>query len=189
MASDLGRIRHHLKHNLWRSACAVVFVGYQAEGSLGRRLLEGAKTVKLFGEEIAVEARIVNFPGLSSHADHDHLLAWTRQMDPPPKTTFVVHGQDEVAQSYARELTELGLPAHAPLYQEVYDLLSDRMIEPGLAPQPKQSQPGKVSAAYRRLEDTVAALSDLVRRRKGAPNKDLAKLADQLRALMDKWDS
>ena len=187
---DAGRIRHHLKHNLWRSNCAVVFVGYQAEGSLGRRLLDGAKTVKLFGEEIAVEARVVNFPGLSSHADHDHLLAWTQALNPPPKTIFVVHGEDDVAQRYAGELTSLGLSAHAPLYQEVYDLAEDCLVEPGMPIPAKKSQaPGKVSAAYRRLEDTVAALTDLVRRRKGAPNKDLAKLADQLKALMEKWDS
>ena len=81
---DAGRIRHHLKHNLWRPECAVVFVGYQAEGSLGRRLLEGAKSVKLFGEEIAVNARIVNFKGLSSHADRDHLLAWVEHFAPTP---------------------------------------------------------------------------------------------------------
>ena len=82
---DAGRIRHHLKHNLWRSECAVVFVGYQGEGTLGRRLLEGAKSVKLFGEEIAVNARIVNFKGLSSHADRTHLLDWIGRFAPTPQ--------------------------------------------------------------------------------------------------------
>ena len=89
---DAGRIRHHLKHNLWRPECAIVFVGYQAEGSLGRRLLDGAKTVKLFGEEIAVNAKIVNFKGLSSHADRTHLLEWAEHFQPRPKQVFVVHG-------------------------------------------------------------------------------------------------
>ncbi len=89
---DAGRIRHHLKHNLWRPECAVVFVGYQGEGTLGRRLLEGAKSVKLFGEEIAVRARILNFPGLSSHADRDHLLDWIGHFSPKPDQVFVVHG-------------------------------------------------------------------------------------------------
>ena len=92
----------------------MVFVGYQAEGSLGRRLLEGAKSVKLFGEEIAVNARIVNFQGLSSHADRDHLLAWIQHFSPAPQQVFVVHGDSEVTDLFARDLNELGIAAHAP---------------------------------------------------------------------------
>src|SRR5699024_11437099 len=89
---DAGRIRHHLKHNLWRPECTVVFVGFQAEGSLGRRLINGVTSVKLFGEEIAVRAKIVNFHGLSSHADRDGLLRWIESYNPKPRQVFVVHG-------------------------------------------------------------------------------------------------
>ena len=106
---DAGRIRHHLKHNLWRPECAVVFVGYQAEGSLGRRLLNGVTSVKLFGEEIAVRARIVNFHGLSSHADRDGLLRWIEHFTPQPRQVFVVHGEAEVADLYAATLRQRGL--------------------------------------------------------------------------------
>ena len=133
---DAGRIRHHLKHNLWRQECSVVFVGYQAEGSLGRRLLEGAKSVKLFGEEIAVNARIVNFQGLSSHADRDHLLAWIQHFSPAPQQVFVVHGDSEVTDLFARDLNELGIAAHAPLYEEVYDLSSNSLLAKGVVLDP-----------------------------------------------------
>ena len=99
---DAGRIRHHLKHNLWREECTVVFVGFQGEGTLGRALLDGAKSVKLFGEEIAVRAKIVNFQGLSSHADRDHLLAWISAFtEKKPRHVFVVHGDREVAPYFA----------------------------------------------------------------------------------------
>ena len=117
---DAGRIRHHLKHNLWRSECSIVFVGYQAEGSLGRRLLEGAKSVKLFGEEIAVNARIVNFKGLSSHADRDHLISWVQHFAPTPKQVFVVHGDEGVTERFANDLTQMGLTAHPPREEVVY---------------------------------------------------------------------
>ena len=187
---DAGRIRHHLKHNLWRADCAVVFVGYQGEGTLGRRLLEGAKSVKLFGEEIAVRARIVNFKGLSSHADRTHLLGWVEHVSPTPAHVFVVHGDAPVTELFAATLNERDIPAHPPLYQEVYDLLENRVLTPGvaLAPKPKSGGAAPASAAFVRLQDVTKQLEQLISRNRGRPNKDLAKLADQLRQVMDKWD-
>ena len=188
---DAGRIRHHLKHNLWRSECAVVFVGFQSEGTLGRRLLDGAKSVKLFGEEIGVAARIVNFPGLSSHADRSHLLAWAGQFEPQPRHTFVVHGEDAVAQLYARTLTERGIPAHAPLYEEVWDLALGEKLADGVVLEPKRTSGGASapSAAWQRLEQTGRRLEEVIARSRGRSNKDLARLADQIKALLDKWEA
>ena len=189
---DAGRIRHHLKHNLWRPECTVVFVGYQGEGTLGRRLLEGAKTVKLFGEEIAVQARIVNFKGLSSHADRTHLLSWVKNFSPKPQQVFVVHGDSPVTELFAKTLNdELGVPAHAPLYEEVYDLTENRLLAPGvvLESKPRPAGASAGSPAYVRLQDVSKQLELLISRSRGRPNKDLAKLADQLRQVMEKWDS
>ena len=187
---DAGRIRHHLKHNLWRPECAVVFVGYQGEGTLGRRLLEGAKSVKLFGEEIAVRARILNFPGLSSHADRDHLLDWIGHFSPQPDQVFVVHGDSEITDLFANDLNERGIPAHAPLYEEVYDLLGNRMLAKGVVLESKRTTGGASapSAAFLRLQDVSKDLADLISRSRGRSNKDLSKLADQLRQIMDKWE-
>ena len=188
---DAGRIRHHLKHNLWRPECAVVFVGYQGEGTLGRRLLEGAKSVKLFGEEIAVRARIVNFKGLSSHADRDHLIAWAQHFSPKPQQVFVVHGDAPVTEIFADTLNELGIPAHAPLYEEVYDLATNTMLAKGvvLETKPKSGGASAASPAFVRLQDVSKELELLISRSRGRPNKDLARLADQLRQVMDKWDA
>jgi len=186
---DAGRIRHHLKHNLWRPECAVVFVGYQGEGTLGRRLLEGAKTVKLFGEEIAVNARILNFPGLSSHADRDHLLGWIENFSPTPEHVFVVHGDAPVTDLFADSLKERGIPAHAPLYEEVYDLLTNTVEQQGKVIQrkPKSGGASAPSPAFVRLQDTAKELENLIAISRGRPNKDLAQLADQIRQIMEKW--
>ena len=184
---DAGRIRHHLKHNLWRKECAIVFVGYQAEGSLGRALLEGAKSVKLFGEEIAVNARIVNFKGLSSHADRDHLLAWARHFAPRPRHIFVVHGEASVTEIFAQHLRDAGISAHAAEYEEVYDLSADRMLSAGV-PLPPKPVSASGSPAYRKLEAAGQDLLEAIRHNKGGTNKDLAQFEKELLALVRKWD-
>lgn len=186
---DAGRIRHHLKHNLWRPESTVVFVGYQAEGSLGRRLLEGAETVKLFGETIAVRAKITQCKGLSSHADQKGLLNWINAFVPAPAEVFVVHGDAEVAVEYTEILRKRGFSAHAPDYEEVYDLLAGKVLAPGIPPVPRPSTPqGGDSPAFRRLDEVGQKMLEVIRKNKGGTNKDLGRFADQLRALIEKWD-
>ena len=189
---DAGRIRHHLKHNLWRKECTVAFVGYQGEGTLGRSLLEGTKSVKMFGEEIAVNAEIVNFQGLSSHADRDHLLSWIADFkEPKPQHVFVVHGDREVAPFFAQSIQGMGFTAHAPQYTEVYDLIADKMLSPGYLPERKAKAVagGKTSSAYERLVAVGEMLMASIKRSKGRDNKSLARFADQLRQLLEKWEA
>ena len=188
---DAGRIRHHLKHNLWRPESAVVFVGFQGEGTLGRALLNGVKSVKMFGEEIAVNAKIVNYQGLSSHADRDHLLEWIGAFKAKkPQHVFVVHGDREVAPYFAKSITQLGFTAHAPQYTEVYDLIADQVEEVGYLPERKvKASFTKSSAAYERLVAVGQMVVEFIRRSKGKDNKTLARYADQLRQLLDKWEA
>jgi len=148
--------------------------------------------VKLFGEQIAVNAEIVNFRGLSSHADRDHLLAWIEGFKAPkPQHVFVVHGDREVAPFFARSIEKLGFTAHAPQYTEVYDLIENKMLEPGYLPERKgRSTAGeKVSSAYERLVSVGEMVMAFIRRSKGLDNKTLARFADQLRQLLEKWEA
>ena len=92
---DAGRIKHHLKHNLWRKESSIVFVGYQAEGTLGRRLVDGADKVRIFGEEISVNARVEMIEGFSGHADKDGLINWLKAFEQKPKKIFIVHGEED----------------------------------------------------------------------------------------------
>jgi len=112
---DAGRIKHHLRHNLSRSECAVVIIGYQAVGTLGRRLVDGDKRVRIFGEDIAVRAGIHTIGGLSAHADQAALMGWLKGFKQPPRRTFVVHGEAETASGFARQVAdELGWRTEAP---------------------------------------------------------------------------
>lgn len=101
---EAGRIKHHLKHNLWRKEASVVIVGFQAQGTLGRKIVDGAKTVTIFGEEIAVQADVYTIGGLSAHADRDDLLRWAGSFRRPPGAAFVAHGEERVSLSFAEAL-------------------------------------------------------------------------------------
>lgn len=189
---DAGRIRHHLKHNLWRPECTVVFVGYQGEGTLGRLLLNGAENVKMFGEEITVRAKIVNYTGLSSHADRDHLLSWISDIkEPKPQHVFVVHGDREVAPFFAQTIQGMGFTAHAPQYTEVYDLATCQQLEMGYLPERKAKvvEGAKVSAAYERLVSVGRMVAEAIKRAKGRDNKSLANFAEQLKRDLEKWEA
>ena len=125
---DAGRIRHHLKHNLWREDSTVCFVGYQAIGTLGRRLIEGEKEVTLFGEKIQVMAKIESLKGVSGHADMNGLLDWLGGLKKAPQKVFVVHGEDTVTDTFAGTITEhFGYPAYAPYSGAEYDLIADEL--------------------------------------------------------------
>ncbi|MBQ6662208.1 MAG: MBL fold metallo-hydrolase [Firmicutes bacterium] len=120
---EAGRIRHHLKHNLWNARNSIVFVGYQAEGTLGRALLDGVETVTLFGEEIQVRAEIHNLEGFSGHADQNGLFAWISHFVKRPQQLFLVHGEQESKEAFAELLHEkLGMDAIVVQGNSEYEL-------------------------------------------------------------------
>lgn len=187
---EAGRIRHHLKHNLWRKECTVVFVGYQANGTLGRMLLEGASEVKLFGETIEVMAEIVKLEGVSGHADKAGLIKWITSFDNRLKQVFVVHGEDEVSTGFAKCLSdEYGLNASAPYSGAEFDMISGRFVKEGerilKAKKPVQR---KANDVFERLLAAGRRLLTVIKHNEGGANKDLAKFADQINSMCDKWD-
>jgi metallo-beta-lactamase family protein len=117
-----GRIKHHLKHNLWRAECSVIFVGYQAAGTLGRKIVDGAKIVKVLGEDILVRASIHTVNGFSAHAGQEGLLEWVSSLEGTP-TVFIVHGEDEAADSLGKLLSEkYGYITHRPVDGETVEI-------------------------------------------------------------------
>ena len=190
---DAGRIRHHLKYNLWRPECTVLFVGYQSPGTLGNALVNGAQEVKLFGEPVQVRARIAQLGGLSGHADKDGLEAWLRAFDEKPKFVFVNHGEDAVAEHWANHLKEEGYEADAPYNGSIWIAAEGRVAcaEVGNTRKiikTKSAETVRTSAAYDRLANMGQRLLEVIRHNRGGANKDLAKFASQIAALCDKWD-
>lgn len=194
---EAGRIRHHLKHNLWRDECTVLFVGYQALGTLGRSLVEGAKVkaetgknmeVRLFGETIEVRATIKQLAGLSGHADKNGLLNWINGFKTKPEKVFVVHGEDSVCELFKECLIhEHGFDATAPFSGSSYDLVANEYIVEAapvkLAPKAHKKQ---ISAVFARFVAAAERLLAVVKQSDGLANKDMAKFADQIIALCDK---
>ncbi|HVJ23144.1 MAG TPA: MBL fold metallo-hydrolase RNA specificity domain-containing protein, partial [Burkholderiales bacterium] len=114
-----GRIRHHLKHNISRPECAIVFAGFQAAGTLGRRIVDGADSVRLFGEDYPVRARVFTLGGLSAHAGRSALLGWLAHFRQPPAQTWVVHGETLPANSLCEAINQkAGWRARVPAAAE-----------------------------------------------------------------------
>lgn len=185
---EAGRIRHHLKHNLWRPECTILFVGYQAAGTLGRVLIEGANEVKLFGEVVEVRAKIMQLPGLSGHADKNGLIEWLSAFVKKPDRVFIVHGEDTVTNLFTECLKiEHGQRAYAPYSGTRVDLITN-VIEYEAAPVMVKKRTHAVSDVFARLLAAGQRLIAVIHKNEGGANKDLAKFADQINSLADKWD-
>ena len=191
---EAGRIRHHLKHNLWRQESTILFVGYQAKGTLGRIILEGAKSVNLFGEEIEVKAEIRRLSGISGHADNAGLMKWIGSFETKPKKVFVIHGEDSVCQIFTERLrNEMHLDAAAPYSGTIFNLATGVCEKEGqpvhVAKTEKTlSKAAKANTPFARLLAAGQRLLTVIRHNEGGANKDLARFTSQINSLFDKWD-
>ena len=185
---EAGRIRHHLKHNLWRPQSSVVFVGFQSPGTIGRTLLDGASTISLFGEAIQVRAQIERIDGISGHADQAGLLDWVSQISSPIERIFVVHGEDTVTESFAALLQQThNLNAYAPYSGAVVDLSTNSIVAEGTrlaAP----TRAARTSTIYNRLMAAGQRLIAIIQKNQHSSNQQLGRFADQIVALCERWD-
>lgn len=160
-----GRIRHHLKHNLWNPLNSLVFVGYQAEGTLGRILLDGAKKVKLLGEEIAVELEIYDLEGFSAHTDQGVLLDWISKFNKKPKKIFLVHGEDESTETLSGLIKDkFNIDTIIPDMNSKFELKKNSVnlkgginIEPALL---EEDLKNELNNVYNRINSLLSQSSD-----------------------------
>ncbi|MDO4531205.1 MAG: MBL fold metallo-hydrolase [Bacillota bacterium] len=197
---EAGRIRHHLKHNLWRPESTILFVGYQSIGTLGRAVIDGETEVRLFGETITVEANIQQLAGVSGHADKKGLLNWVNHFETKPERVFVVHGEDMVCDDFVKCLREEhGYEAFAPYSGACFDLITNQMISEGVKipvkpkeyPKTKAQTEGGKRAAYLSDQLDIAAkrLQRIVNQNKGGANRDMEKLLKQINELCDRIEA
>lgn len=207
---DAGRIKHHLKHNLWRKESTILFVGYQAEGTLGRSLIEGKKNVKVFGEDIEVHAEILQLPGVSGHADNNGLMRWAASIKNKPQKIFVTHGEDKVTELFRdRLINELHVDAYAPFSGTEFDLVTGQfLLEAEPVPIEKQvrteiqksrergdevvqERSGRNKKSARVYSALLAAgerLLAVIKKNAGGANKDLRRFTEEINRLAEKYD-
>ena len=199
-----GRIKHHLKHNLWRPECTIAFAGYQAEDTLGRRLVDGEKDVRIYQEDIHVEAEIVELQDVSAHADRDGLMHWLTDNPEKPRNVFVVHGEDTVAENFAKQLqNDCGYEASAPYSGYVFDLLynryesteePDRVLsaeekkEEIRRDQEREQDTYSQNKYYNELMEKGQKLIRLIEKHKNAKNSELKKFLKEVDKLVSRWD-
>ena len=190
---DAGRIKHHLKHNLWREDSTILFVGYQAVGTPGRALLEGTQEIKLFGEPVHVAAKICRMPGISGHADVNGLVDWIKAFEVKPQKVFVTHGEDTVTELFAARLRdEMNYDAYAPFSGTEFDLAEGEFLyeaEGVKIQKPAALQKAsKAAKVYEKLLALGYRLLSVIRKNEGCANKDLGKFSRDVQSLCDKWD-
>ena len=190
---DAGRIKHHLKHNLWREDSTILFVGYQAVGTPGRALLEGTQEIKLFGEPVHVAAKICRMPGISGHADVNGLVDWIKAFEVKTQKVFVTHGEDTVTELFAARLRdEMNYDAYAPFSGTEFDLAEGEFLyeaEGVKIQKPVALQKAsKAAKVYEKLLALGYRLLSVIRKNEGCANKDLEKFSRDVQSLCDKWD-
>ena len=192
-----GRIRHHLKHNLWDSRNTILFVGYQAAGTLGRIIYDGADSVKIFGEQIDVKAQVALLNGISGHADSKGLLQWLSAFEQMPSFVFVNHGDDESCTGFAKAVTErFNIQAVAPYAGSEFDLLKGewiRLTDPEYRKNRKNENAESTArrrkdTAYEDLREAVRMLDRYTESLSGHSNHELKVLTNRIKALITDQD-
>lgn len=185
---EVGRIKHHLKHNLWNPNSTILFVGYQAPGTLGSKIVEGAEKVKIFGEEIAVNARIEYIEGYSGHADQEWLLNFVYSFITKPKHIFLVHGEEEAQQVLKDKIIETtNIPVTIPDFGETYEL-NDEIQMTNKIELTTRYKPLRIEVLERmqKLKDEIEDMTSIVKEdilTENAKDAEVASLNEKIKEL------
>lgn len=186
---DAGRIKHHLKHNLWRNESSIVFVGYQANGTLGRRIVEGDKSVKIFGEEISIKSKIYSIEGFSGHADQQRLIEWLGGFKKKPQKVFLVHGEPEALSVYSSLINkELGLDTHIALHGQTINITptaATHVVKERFHAK-KEYTINAIEDVKEKLDITLENLKDYIANNEDIKIDSLYFLVDNIDASLDK---
>ncbi len=185
---EAGRIKHHLKHNLWKPENTILFVGYQAINTLGRSIVDGARKVKLFGETVTVSAKIQQLPGVSGHADSAGLMKWAESISGVRKF-FINHGDSSSSETFAQKLRdELGADVYVPYSSAEFDI-TNGIVTVDAEPRPiaKKSQHSNENINYNNLIIASERLARLIQNSSGRTNADMRQLTDAINRLCDNW--
>jgi len=186
-----GRIKHHLKYNLYRPESSIVFVGYQAEGTLGRRLIDGAQQVRVYGADVAVKAKVYTLGGFSAHADRDGLLAWAKNIKNPKLKAFVVHGEEKTARSFADTLqSKLGIKTYVPGWREIIDLTSMKSeVAPFSTAEPKSDMDNDIELLSQSLKTLIDKYNTVKNAKQSGEmcktNEDIHDVREMIKTIID----
>jgi metallo-beta-lactamase family protein len=189
-----GRIKHHLKHNLWREGASLVIVGFQAQGTTGRKIVDGARRVKIFGENVSVKAKVFTIGGFSAHADQNDLLAWASHFESKPRV-FLIHGEATASRALAKKIQELfNLEVHVPRWKERLVLRPREVIfeEPEEAEAPPDIQAAMLNKIID-LENELKLLRSAMKAKKIQEKVDeddvdrLKYMHEELQVMLEEW--